>query len=65
MTPGKNDVNNFWAEFGDAVVGSGVPEATAKWYVRWARKFTLSIKGKPLRERIYQPERRCIMKKAV
>ncbi len=26
-------------------------DPTAEWYARWARKFALSIKGKPLRER--------------
>ncbi len=33
------------------MIGSGVPESTPEWYVRWVRKLALSIKGKPLRER--------------
>ena len=33
------------------MIGSGVPESTPEWYVRWVRKFALSIRGKPLRER--------------
>lgn len=51
MRKKAKDVKDFWVAYGDAVVDSGIPEATAKWYVRWARKFALSIKGKPLRER--------------
>jgi len=44
-------MSSFWVTYGDAVVDSGIPEATAKWYVRWARRFALSIEVKPLRER--------------
>jgi hypothetical protein len=34
-----------------AAVRSGVPETTSERYVRWARKFAVSTKGKPLRAR--------------
>jgi len=33
-----NDVKDFGGAFEEAVVRSGVPEATSRWYVRWARK---------------------------
>ena len=33
VTQRKNDVKNFWAESEDNVVGSGMPESTAEWYV--------------------------------
>ncbi len=33
MTQRKDDVKNFWAESEDVVIGSGVPESTAEWYV--------------------------------
>ena len=51
MRQSKNQVKGFWAGLTDAVVASGLPESTAEWYTRWARKFALSMKGKPLRER--------------
>ena len=41
MGRGKNHVENFWAEFEDAVLGSGVPKPTAGWYVtnaNWVRR---------------------------
>ena len=46
-----NKVNGFWVLYHDAVIGSGVPEKTAVWYVHWAQKFAKSIKGKRLRSR--------------
>ncbi len=51
MQQKEKNINSFWVAYGDAVVDSGIPEAMAKWYVRCARKFALSIKGKPLPER--------------
>ncbi len=47
----ENDVKDFWVTFEDAVVRSGVPGKTSERYVRWVRKFEVSIKGKPLRAR--------------
>ena len=44
-------VNTFWAAHYDAGLASGLPEKTAKWYVNWAQKFAISIKGKRLRSR--------------
>ncbi len=39
MQQKEKNINSFWVAYGDAVVDSGIPEAMAKWYVRWARKF--------------------------
>ena len=46
-----NDVNKFWDRFRDLIIQSGVSDSYADWYVRWGRKFALSIKGRPLRQR--------------
>ena len=46
-----DDVNGFWEGFQRKVVEKGVPEKNAKFYVRWAHQFAISIKGAPLRER--------------
>ena len=45
------NVKNFWASYRSAVIASGVPEKNAEWFVRWAQKFSDSIKGKSLHER--------------
>ena len=45
------NVKNFWASYRSAVIASGVPEKNAEWFVRWAQKFSDSIKGKSLQER--------------
>lgn len=44
----------------DAVVVSGVQEAIAELYVRWAQRFAISIKGKPLRARFSEDVRRVL-----
>lgn len=46
-----NKVNNFWAAYYDAAVSSDIPEKTAEWYVNWAQRFALSMKGKKLESR--------------
>ena len=33
-----NDVKDFGVTLEDAIVRSGVPEETSRWYVMWARK---------------------------
>ena len=33
----------------DTVIGAGIAEKNAEWYVRWAQTFAVSIKGKSLR----------------
>jgi len=43
------NVNKFWMLYRDAVIGSGILEKTAEWYVNWAQRFALSMKGKKLR----------------
>ncbi len=44
------NVKNFWASYRSAVIASGVPEKNAEWFVRWAQKFSRSIKDKSLQE---------------
>lgn len=44
-------IDNFWESFRNHLVRSGTPEKRAEWYVRWAKKFGVSAKGKPLRAR--------------
>lgn len=34
MNQKANNVNEFWASYREAVVGSGVPEAIAERYIR-------------------------------
>jgi len=51
MEEKPNKVNTFWAAYYDAALASGLPEKTAEWYVNWAQKFAISIKGKKLRSR--------------
>jgi len=33
MEEKPNKVNTFWAAYYDAVLGSGLPEKSAQWYV--------------------------------
>ena len=49
MEEKPNKVNSFWAAYYDAAVASGLPEKTAEWYINWAQKLAISIKGKKLR----------------
>ena len=44
-------VNDFWDKFREEVINSGIPENKADWYINWAKKFALYIKGKPLPKR--------------
>lgn len=51
MAKKPNNVNEFWDSYRRAVISSGVPDTKVKWYLRWAEKFAVSLKGKPLRAR--------------
>jgi hypothetical protein len=51
MDQKPKNVNNFWLLYRNAVIGSGISEKNAEWYVRWAQKFAVSIKCKRLRSR--------------
>jgi hypothetical protein len=46
-----DNVKNNWGSYRSAVIASGVPEKNADWFVRWAQKFSRSIKGESLQER--------------
>ncbi len=39
---------DFWTDYRDLVLKSGVQEKTATWYVNWIRQFILFVKGKQL-----------------
>ena len=47
----SNKVNKFWDSYRQAAIASGVPAKNAEWYVKWADKFAVATKGKPIRER--------------
>ena len=47
-------ISDFWEKYRQKVIASGVPERFAEWYVRWAQKFAVSMKGKPLRQRTWK-----------
>ncbi|MBC8460368.1 MAG: hypothetical protein H8D67_20485 [Deltaproteobacteria bacterium] len=49
MTQKCDDINKFWHKFQKEVVDSGVSEAMAIWHIKWAKKFAVSLRGKPLR----------------
>ena len=51
MKQKTNDVNTFWSNFRDAVIRFGIDSSNADWYVKWAKQFAVSIKGRPLRQR--------------
>ena len=47
----SNKVNKFWDSYRQAAIASGVPAKNAERYVKWAEKFAVATKGKPIRER--------------
>jgi integron integrase len=47
----SNKVNKFWDSYRQAAIASGVPAKNAEWYLKWAEKFAVATKGKPIRER--------------
>ncbi|MFC1881418.1 integron integrase [Thermodesulfobacteriota bacterium] len=47
----SNKVNEFWDSYRQAAIASGVPVKNAEWFVKWAEKFAVATKGKPIRER--------------
>jgi integron integrase len=51
MAKKSNNVNEFWDSYRNMLISAGIPETNAEWYVRWAKDFALSFKGKPLRAR--------------
>lgn len=55
------NVKNLWGSYKKAVIAAGVPEKYAEWYVRWARKFSNSIKNKPLKKRSAEDIRRFLL----
>ncbi len=49
MTQKLDDINKFWHKFQKAVVDSGGSETMAIYHIKWAKKFAVSLRGKPLR----------------
>jgi len=47
----SNKVNEFWDSYRQAAIASGVPAKNAESFVKWAEKFAVATKGKPIRER--------------
>jgi len=47
----SNKVNEFWDSYRQAAIASGVPAKNAECFVKWAEKFAVATKGKPIRER--------------
>jgi integron integrase len=47
----EGTAGNFWHDYLTVVVSRGVPEAKARWYVKWAEQFARSVRGLPLRNR--------------
>jgi len=47
----SNKVNKFWDSYRQAAIASGVPVKNAERFVKWAEKFAVATKAKPLRER--------------
>ena len=47
----SNKVNKFWDSYRQAAIASGVPAKNVERYVKWAEKFAVATKRKPIRER--------------
>jgi integron integrase len=47
----SNKVKKFWDSYRQAAIASGIPAKNAEWFVKWAEKYAVATKGKPLRER--------------
>jgi hypothetical protein len=52
MAQKPNKVNKFWMLGRDEVIGSGIPEKNAEWFVCWAQKSASSVKRKSFRSRV-------------
>jgi integron integrase len=51
MDQKTHNLNSFWQAYRQAAIDSGVQPKTADWYLHWAQKFAVSLKGKTLRSR--------------
>ena len=58
MSKSDNYVNGFWTKFGSVLSESGIDEEHAKFYLQWAEKFAVWLKGVPLRPSRYYLELR-------
>ena len=44
MDKNQSEVNEFWVKYREAVIENGIGEKYANHYVKWAKKFALSVK---------------------
>lgn len=51
MAEVNTGVNRFWGEFGQVLAKKGIDDNHLKFYLNWAQKFAVWLKGVPLRER--------------
>ena len=51
MAEVNTGVNPFWGEFGKVLTEKGIDDNHLKFYLNWAQKFAVWLKGVPLRER--------------
>ncbi len=51
MSKSDSHVNGFWTKFGSVLSEGGIDEEHAKFYLQWAEKFAVWLKGVPLRDR--------------
>jgi integron integrase len=47
----EEGAGNFWHNYLTLVISQGIPEAKARWYVKWAEQFARSVRAVPLRYR--------------
>ena len=47
----SDKVKKFWDSYRQAAITSGVPAKNVEWFVKWAEKFAVATKSRPLRER--------------
>ncbi|MDH4230942.1 MAG: phage integrase N-terminal SAM-like domain-containing protein [Nitrospirota bacterium] len=47
----EEGAGNFWHDYLILVMSDGIPEAKARWYVKWAEQFARSVRSVPLRNR--------------
>ena len=51
MAANGNNVKGFWDAFAKVLSDNGIDDGHAKFYLNWAHKFALWLKGVPLRDR--------------
>jgi hypothetical protein len=52
---------NFWHDYLTLVMSQGIPEAKARWYVKWAEQFARSVRTGHRRCRIFCSRKKLII----